>query len=109
MTDIEFMTLAEAALRSIELNCDRLNEQTEADLDNQRVGGMVTITFDNGSQIIANLQRPLHEIWVAARSGGYHFKHDGQVWRDTKTGQELFERLTLDASVQSGMALRLDP
>jgi CyaY protein len=43
-------------------------------VDNQRVGGMVTLTFANRSQIVINLQKPLHEIWLAARQGGYHFK-----------------------------------
>jgi CyaY protein len=56
MNDLEFLDLAEAALRSIELSCDRLNERTDADLDNQRVGGMVTITFANRSQIVVGGQ-----------------------------------------------------
>jgi CyaY protein len=74
MTDLEFMDQAEAVLRTIEQCCDRINEETDADIDNQRVGGMVTLVFANGSQIVVNLQKPLHEIWLAARSGGYHFR-----------------------------------
>jgi CyaY protein len=77
MTDLEFMDQAEAVLHTIEQCCDRINEDTQADIDNQRVGGMVTLVFANGSQIVVNLQKPLHEIWLAARSGGYHFKFDG--------------------------------
>ena len=72
------MDRAEAALAAIERGCDRINDATDADIDNQRVGGMITITFRNGSQMIVNLQKPLQEIWLAARSGGYHYRHDGQ-------------------------------
>ena len=55
MTDTEYMDRAEAALAAIELGCDRINEATDADIDNQRVGGMITISFRNGSQLIVNL------------------------------------------------------
>ncbi|GAA4329246.1 iron donor protein CyaY [Variovorax defluvii] len=106
MTDPEYLDRAEAALAAIESSCDRINDTTDADIDNQRVGGMVTITFRNGSQLIVNLQKPLHEIWLAARSGGYHYRHDGQAWVDTKSGEELFGQLSREASAQSGLPLR---
>jgi CyaY protein len=106
MTDIEFLDRAEALLRSVERSCDALNEQTDADIDNQRVGGMVTLVFPNGSQIVINLQKPLHEVWLAARSGGYHYRFmDGQ-WQDTKGQGEFYESLSRYASEQSGLALR---
>ncbi|MFC7407817.1 MULTISPECIES: iron donor protein CyaY [Hydrogenophaga] len=105
MTDLEFLDRAEAALQAIELACDRINEATDADVDNQRVGGMVTLVFANRSQIVVNLQKPLHEIWVAARSGGYHYKWDGQAWVDTKGQGELFAQLTRCATEQAGQAL----
>lgn len=106
MTDPEYLDLAEAALAAIEQGCDRLNEATDADIDNQRVGGMITLTFANRSQIVVNLQPPLHEIWLAARTGGYHYRHDGQRWVDTKTGEELFENLSREVTLQAGMPLR---
>lgn len=106
MTDPEYMDRAEALLAAIERGCDRINDETDADIDNQRVGGMITITFRNGSQLIINLQKPLQEIWLAARSGGYHYRHDGSVWRDTKTGAEFYEQLSREATAQAGLALR---
>ena len=109
MTDPEFMDRAEAALRVIEASCDRINEETDADIDNQRVGGMVTMAFANGRQVVVNLQKPLHEIWLAAPSGGYHYRFDGAAWQDTKGQGELFECLSRCASDQSGMALVLGP
>jgi CyaY protein len=105
MTDLEYMDRAEALLRSVETSCDRLSEETDADLDPQRVGGMVTITFGNGSQIIVNLQKPLHEVWMAARSGGFHYKFDGSQWMDTKGHGEFFAHLSRCASEQAGQPL----
>lgn len=105
MTDLEYLDHAEAALKAIEVACDRINDETDADIDNQRTGGMITLTFANRSQIIVNLQKPLHEIWLAARSGGFHYRlHQGQ-WLDTKDGSELFAGLSRYASEQAGRPL----
>lgn len=105
MTDIEFMDRAEALLQAIERNCDRLNDETQVDIDNQRTGGMVTLTFENRSQIIVNLQKPLQEIWMAAKSGGYHYHFNQGVWTDTKGQGEFFKALSENASAQAGDAL----
>jgi CyaY protein len=106
MTELEYLDLAEAALQAVEMACDRINDDTDADIDNQRTGGMVTLTFDNRSQIIINLQKPLQEIWMAARAGGFHYKCvDGQ-WRDTKGAGEFFADLSRYASEQAGQPLR---
>lgn len=105
MTDPEFMDRAERLLAAVEASCDRINEESDADLDNQRVGGMVTLAFRNGSQIVVNLQKPLHEVWLAAQSGGYHYRFDGARWMDTKGDGEFFAALSRDASRQAGQAL----
>ena len=106
MTDPEFMDRAEALLKSIELACDRINDESDADIDNQRTGGMITLAFRNGSQIIVNLQKPLHEVWMAARAGGFHYRFDGALWMDTKGNGEFFENLTRYASLQGVEPLR---
>ena len=105
MTDLEFLDKAEAALIAIEACCDRISDETDADVDNQRNGGMVTLTFEDRSQIIVNLQKPLHEIWMAAKSGGYHYRWVDGHWQDTKGQGELFYALTSNASAQAGQAL----
>jgi CyaY protein len=105
MTDNEFMDQAERLLQQLETACDHLNENADVDIDNQRVGGMVTITFPNRSQLIVNLQKPLHEVWLAARSGGYHYRFDGMHWQDTKGQGEFWQQLSQDASQQFGAAL----
>jgi CyaY protein len=105
MTDIEYLDRAERVLRAVEASCDRINDESDADIDNQRVGGMITLVFQNKSQIIINLQKPLHEIWLAARSGGYHYQFDGQHWMDTKGQGEFFGSLSQYASAQAGFGL----
>lgn len=105
MTDSEFMDHAESLLQQLETACDRLNEQSDIDIDNQRVGGMVTLTFPNRSQLIVNLQKPLHEVWLAAQSGGYHYRFDGAAWQDTKGQGEFWQQFTSDAQRQFGAPL----
>ena len=106
MTDLEYLDRAETVLRAVEASCDRINDQTDADIDNQRVGSMITLVFRNGSQIVINLQKPLHEIWLAARSGGFHFRFDGAAWQDTKGEGEFFDCLSRHATAQAGVTLR---
>lgn len=105
MTDLEYMDRAEQMLKAVERSCDRINDDTDADVDNQRTGGMVTLVFANRSQIVVNLQKPLHEVWMAARSGGYHFRYDGTQWLDTKGAGEFFACLSREASAQAGQSL----
>jgi CyaY protein len=105
MTESEYMDRAEALLASVEASCDRINDESDADIDNQRVGGMVTLTFPGGSQIIVNLQKPLQEVWMAARAGGFHYKFDGDRWMDTKGNGEFFANLSKYASEQAAQPL----
>jgi CyaY protein len=103
------MDRADALLKVVERNCDRINDESDADVDNQRVGGMVTLTFANSSQIVINQQKPLHEIWLAARAGGFHYRWlDGQ-WQDTKGQGEFFAVLSHNATAQSGRELVFRP
>jgi len=109
MTELDYLDKAEAALSAIEVACDRINDETDADVDNQRTGGMITLTFANRSQIIINLQKPLQEIWLAARAGGFHYRVSQGQWTDTKDGSELFAGLSRYASEQAGQALVFSP
>jgi len=109
MTHPDYMDRAEALLRAVEAGCDRINDETDIDIDSQRVGGMVTITFPGGSQIIVNLQPPLQEVWLAAKAGGFHYRHDGRAWMDTKGDGEFFAALSRNASRQAGRPLQFGP
>lgn len=106
MTDLEYLNQAEAALRAVEMACDRINDTSDADIDCQRSGGMITLTFVNKSQIVVNLQKPLQEIWLAAQAGGFHYKCADGNWLDTKSKAEFFDVLTQQASTQAGQPVR---
>ena len=107
MTDLEYLDRADQLLLAVEQCCDRINDETDADLDAQRVGGMVTLVFANRSQIVINQQKPLHEIWLASKAGGFHYRFDEaqQVWLDTKGAGEFFANLSQHAAEQSGLTL----
>lgn len=109
MTDLEYLGHAETALKAVEMACDQINDQTDADIDNQRTGGMITLTFENRSQIIINLQKPLQEIWMAAKAGGFHYKLTHGQWRDTKDTSEFFTSLSRYAAEQGGITLTFKP
>ena len=105
MTESEFNERAEAALRALELAIDAV----DAGIDCSRSGGVLTLELDNGTKVIVNTQLPTRQIWVAARSGGYHFSYDGRQWRDTRDGTELFAALSRIVSSQGGRPVVLSP
>ena len=109
MTDLEYHAKTSAVLASIEARVDAWLQDDVVDIDTQRTGGLLEMSFPNGSKIIVNTQPPLHEIWLAARSGGFHYKFDGAAWRDTRDGRELFDALSACASEQAAQALRFTP
>jgi CyaY protein len=104
MDETEFEAAAGAALEQIE----RAIEASGAELDFElKAGGILEIEFDDGSKIIVNRHSAAREIWVAARSGGFHFRWDGGSWRDTRSGEELFAALSELVSRQLGRRVRL--
>jgi CyaY protein len=105
MEDKEFNALADLALTAI----DTALEASGADVDCELVaGGVLEIEFADGSKIIVNRHAVAKEVWVAARAGGFHFRWDGAVWRDTRDGTELMEKLAALASQQAGESIRLN-
>ena len=105
MTDLEYHDKASAVLASIEARIDAWLQDDVVDIDTQRTGGLLEMSFPNGSTIILNTQPPLHEIWLAARAGGFHYKFIDGEWRDTRNGRELFEALSACASEQAAKPL----
>ncbi|MBK9447378.1 MAG: iron donor protein CyaY [Betaproteobacteria bacterium] len=98
MTETEFATLSGAALEKIEHGL----EASGADLDFElAAGGVLEIEFADGSKIIVNRHAVAQEIWVAAKSGGFHFRYDGARWCDSRDGEELMEKLSRLASAQA--------
>jgi len=104
LSDAEYHAKSHALLARIEAQVDAWLDDDVVDIDTHRTGGLLELGMPGGSKIVINTQPPLQEIWLAARSGGYHFKWDGAQWVD-REGQELFARLSSSASEQSGQAL----
>ena len=84
MDEREYHQKVDAALAKIEARLE------EADIDFElAAGGILEIDLDDGGKIIVNKQAAVQEIWVAARSGGFHYRWDGTAWIDTRSGEEL--------------------
>lgn len=106
LSDADYHRLAAEVLASIEAAADRWLQDDVIDIDTQRTGGMLELSFPDGSKVIVNMQPPLQELWLAARAGGYHYRHDGARWVDTRDGSEFFDALSRHASAQGGVNLR---
>lgn len=105
MNESDFNQLAEATMLAIEEALDACG----VDIDYDNAGDILTLEFGNGSQIIINKQAPLSQIWVAARSGGFHFNYDakGERWCRDSNGEELFACLGRYCSEQAGEPVKL--
>ncbi len=105
LSDTEYHRLTAAVLARIEATVDRWLQADVIDIDSQRTGGLLELAFPGGSRIVVNTQPPLHELWLAARGGGYHFRFVDDAWRDTRDGVEFFARLSDEASAQAACTL----
>ena len=104
MNDTEFESLAAKALARVEAAVEESGLDADVEL---KEGGVLEIEFANGSKIVVNRHAMAREIWIAARSGGFHFRWDGAAWRDTREGSELFAALSKLVSAQSGQPVQL--
>jgi CyaY protein len=106
LSDADYQRLSDAVLVSIEAAGDRWLQEDLIDIDTQRTGGLLELIFPDDSRIVINTQPPLHELWLATRGGGYHYRYVGGRWLDTRDGSEFFESLSRHASAQGGCELR---
>ncbi len=106
MDESTFDQLADETMMAIEEAID----ESGADIDYDSGGGILTLEFENGSQIIINKQAPLTQIWVAARSGGFHFEYDEtrECWHLQGSDEELFACLGRYCSEQAGEPVELN-
>ncbi len=104
MTESDFDELSEQALEQLQ----RALEASGVDFE-EKGDGVLELEFDDGSKIVVNRHRAAKEIWVAARSGGFHFRWEDESWRDTRQGGELFATLSRLVSSQGGSPVVLSP
>jgi CyaY protein len=105
--DSEFVALTDTVLASIGAALDAAADASDADLDWSQNDGILTIDCGAGGKIIVNRHLPNRELWVAAKSGGFHFKEDAGAWRDTRSGEALATVLARLLKAQSGVAIDL--
>jgi len=105
LTDLQYQQAASSLLTRIETTVDRWLQDDVIDIDTQRTGGLLELAFPDGSKIIVNTQPPLHEVWLATRAGGFHYRYAEGLWRDTRDGSEFFAVLSHNASQQAGTSL----
>ena len=106
MTESEFLDLADATLNAIETALEDACDASDLDVECSRSGSLLEIEFlHNQSKIIVNGQEAVRELWVAAKSGGYHYKHDGQHWLNTRNQSELMTTLAEIALAQGKLRI----
>lgn len=105
LSDADYHRETAALLARIEAAADRWLQDDVIDIDTQRTGGLLELSFPDGSKIVVNTQPPLHEVWLAARAGGYHYRWVDGRWIDTRDGSEFLESLSRQASAQGGKPL----
>jgi len=101
MNESEFHGAVDAVLARLESS---LADEESVDVDLE--SGILTIECPDGSKVIVNRQTPNREIWVAARSGGFHFAWRDGAWRDTRSKDELFTSLARILASQAGIEAR---
>jgi CyaY protein len=109
LSDGEYHRLTDALLSRLEATVDRWLQDDVIDIDSQRTGGLLELAFPNASKLIINTQPPLHEVWLAARAGGFHFRFEAGRWLDTRSGGEFHDVLSREASAQAALPLKFSP
>ncbi|MFA9441902.1 iron donor protein CyaY [Uliginosibacterium sp. sgz301328] len=108
MDEAEFLDLADAEMARLEERIESTLDAADIDCDIEpQAGGILQLTFEDDSKIIINRHAAAREIWVAARSGGFHFKYAEGKWIGTRDGEELYRALSRLISQQSGGAVVL--
>lgn len=103
MTESEFLELADATLAAIE----RAIDASDIDIDVLRAGNVLELELGNGSKVVVNSQAPMRQMWVAGKSGAFHYERRGDRWIDTRDGSELFGALSRLLSAQGDEAVVL--
>lgn len=97
MNDSQYNFIADELLLAVE----EAVEDCGTDIDYEGVGGLLTLSFKNGTKIIINKQAPLHEVWVATKFNGHHFTFQDDQWIDKRGGGEFWQFLTKAISTQA--------
>lgn len=88
-----FLTRAIETLKQLDIAIECAAQAADIDIETSRYDHLLEIEFSEGSKIVINLQAPMQEIWVAAKTGGFHFRYNNtdHCWLDTRDQQELYQ------------------
>ena len=106
MNESEFQEIAERTIEDIQNAIDN----SGADIDYDEIGGVLTLEFEDGSKIIFSKQGAMNQLWMAAKSGGFHFNYDEEtgLWTcDSGANEEMYAMLSRLASQQAGEEISL--
>ena len=109
LSDADYHARIRAVLDAVETTVDRLLQDDVIDIDSSRTGGLLELAFPGGGPIVINAQPPLHELWLAAPNGGFHFQPSPVGWIDGRDGREFFVVLSECASALARTVLRFGP
>lgn len=107
MNETEFLARSEAILDSLESQSDDWAALPDLDIEAVRSGNVLTLIFDDRIHVVVNSQAPMREMWVAAPSGGFHYRFDGRLWQDTRGGPNLAEALSQICSEATGQVIKV--
>ena len=108
------MSLSEARFHDLvdklQQTLEDVFDDTDLDVDLENSGGVLTVGFENGSQLIFSRQEPLRQLWLAARSGGFHFDYDEDQggWMCDSSDELLSEMLVRICREQAGVELEFE-
>ncbi|AZY47752.1 iron donor protein CyaY [Bordetella avium] len=105
MTETEFLALVEQVLDSVERMADDWAAEQDLDIEANRSGNVLTLVFEDGTHVVINSQAAMQELWLASRSGGFHYRFDGQRWNDTRGGPGFVDALSQVCSAAAGVPL----
>ena len=106
LTEARFHDLVDATQQALE----DIFDESGLDVDLESSAGVLTVKFENGSQLIFSRQEPLRQLWLAARSGGFHFDYDEEEkrWSHDTSDELLSEMLARITQEQAGVELDFD-
>ena len=106
MNESDFQKITEQTIEDIQDAIDN----SGSDIDYDEIGGVLTLEFEDGSKIIFSKQGAMNQLWMAARSGGFHFDYQegSEHWLcDSGNKEELYEMLSRLSTEQAGEAVSL--
>ncbi len=106
MDEPRYQHLADDALARLESMFEDVDAE---DVDVERAGDVVTLTFKSGKKCVVNTQRPTRQMWLAANARAWHFDYDeaGSRWIDDRgQGAELFAQVAAIVKENAGLDVR---